>query len=71
MSSMNLKTLLSDTMRVKFDFYRNGELWYSTINGFQFPVPISGLHSSAVLKANDTAKAFEYWIKKQFNQKKD
>lgn len=71
MSNVNLKTLLSDTMRVKFDFYRNGELWYSTMNGFQFPVPVNSLHQTTVLKATDFAKAFEYWIKREYNKAKD
>jgi hypothetical protein len=61
---VNLKSLLTDTMRVKFDFYRDGALWYSTMNGFQFPVSIDSIKPKAVLKATDFAKKFEFYIKK-------
>lgn len=64
---LNLKSLLNDNMRVKFDFFRDGALWYSTQNGFQFPVPVKTLAGTTVLKANDKATAFSYYIKKQFN----
>ena len=40
---LNLKSILNDNMRVKFDFYRDGALWYSTMNGFQFPFPVRTL----------------------------
>lgn len=65
---INLKSILNDNMRVKFDYFRDGCLWYSTMNGFTFPVPTSSLHSSTVLKANDKATNFAYYIKKEFNK---
>lgn len=65
---LNLKSILNENMRVKFDFYRDGALWYSTMNGFQFPVPINTLHQSTILKSNDKATNFSYYIKKQFNK---
>lgn len=65
---LNLKSILNENMRVKFDFYRDGALWYSTMNGFQFPVPINTLHQSTILKSNDKAINFSYYIKKQFNK---
>ena len=54
---LNLKSILNDNMRVKFDFYRDGALWYSTMNGFQFPVPVKTLAGTTILKANDKASA--------------
>ena len=27
--------------KVKFSWYRDGELWYVTETGFEFPVPVS------------------------------
>lgn len=65
---LNLKSILNDNMRVKFDFYRNGALWYSTMNGFQFPVPVKTLAGITILKANDKASAFSYYIKKYYNE---
>ena len=47
---LNLKSILNDNMRVKFDFYRDGALWYSTMNGFQFPVPVKTLAGTTILK---------------------
>ena len=69
MIMINLKSILNDNMRVKFDFFRDGCLWYSTMNGFVFPVPVDSLHPTTILKATDNATAFSYYIKKQFNKK--
>ena len=55
--------------RVKFDYFRDGCLWYSTIKGFQFPVPINTLGKDSVLLANDKAERFRYWIKRELNKK--
>ena len=57
---LNLKSILNDNMRVKFDFYRDGALWFSTMNGFQFPVHVRTLAATSILKANDKANAFSY-----------
>ena len=65
---LNLKSILNDNMRVKFDFYRDGALWYSTMNGFQFPVPVRTLAATSILTANDKATAFSYYIKKYYNE---
>ena len=37
---MTLKELVKGK-KVRFKFYRDGELWYETDDGFEFPVPIS------------------------------
>jgi len=37
---MNIKDLVKGQM-ARFEYYRDGELWYKTDGGFMFPVPIS------------------------------
>jgi len=58
----NIKEMVKDK-RVKFDFYRAGELWYVTECGFRFPVPASDT-GDAVFKAEDKAILFMRWIRK-------
>lgn len=65
----NIKSILNDTMRVRFEYFRDGCLWYSTLNGFYFPVDVSNTHSTTVFKGTDYAKNFEYYIKKEWNKK--
>jgi len=48
--------------KVQFQFYRDGELWYST-DDFEFPVPISDI-GNATFKAEDKAIFFMRWIRK-------
>ena len=67
---MSLNSILTPTQRVKFDYYRDGNLWYSTINGFQFPVPVNTTLVTVYL-ANDKAEKFKYWIKRYYNQLKE
>lgn len=38
---MNIKDMVKDGKKVNFKFYKLGELWYETEDGFAFPVPIS------------------------------
>jgi hypothetical protein len=68
---LNLRSILTPNMRVKFDYFRDGALWYSTQNGFQFPVPINTLSHTSVCLANDKAERFDYWIKKYYNKTKE
>ncbi len=44
---MSLKEMVAGDKKVKFEFYRNGELWYKTENGFMFPVPIADTGTGA------------------------
>lgn len=67
---VNLKSLISPNIRVKFDYFRDGCLWYSTQNGFQFPVNVNGLSKMTTLLPNGKATDFEYWIKKEYFLKK-
>lgn len=61
---MSLKDMVSGDKKVKFEFYRSGELWYSTENGFKFPVPIADTGTGA-FNAEDRAMLYMRWIRKQ------
>jgi len=49
--------------KVKFLFYKEGELWYVTECGFEFPVPISDT-AGATFNNEDKAILFMRWIRK-------
>ncbi len=50
--------------QVTFEYYRDGELWYTTECGFKFPVPIEDA-GTAVFKAQDKAILFMRYIRKE------
>ena len=58
----NIKDMVKDK-KVKFLFYANGELWYTTECGFEFPVPINDV-GTANMMAEDKALLFMRWIRK-------
>ena len=60
---MNLKDMVSGDKVVRFAFYRDGELWYRTEDGFEFPVPIREA-GTAVFLAEDRAMLFMRYIRK-------
>lgn len=61
---MNIKDLVKDNT-VVFQFYRDGNLWYQTVNhNFLFPVPISDI-GNATFHREDKAILFMRYIKKQ------
>jgi hypothetical protein len=64
---MTLKDLVKGK-RVRFRFYRDGELWYATDDGFEFPVPISDT-GTGIFKAEDGAIQFMRWIRKQLAER--
>ena len=51
------------TGRVKFLYYRKGELYYQCENGFIFPVPIDDT-GDASFNSDDKAILFMRWIRK-------
>jgi len=55
---------------VRFKFYRNGELWYETEDGFPFPVPIDECGYATFL-AEDKASLFMRYIQKQLTAVKN
>ena len=59
-----LKEMIVNNQRVRFAFYRDGELWYETECGFRFPVPISDVGTATFL-AEDRAILFMRYIRKQ------
>lgn len=54
---------------VSFEYFRDGCLWYSTLKGFEFPVPINALGNSSVCKRIEKAERFKYWILKELKKK--
>ena len=49
---------------VTLEFYRKGELWYKTEDGFMFPVPIEDCGDAKFLP-KDKATLFMRYIRKQ------
>ena len=48
---------------VKFSHYFDGNLWYTTQDGFDFPVPVSDIGTAKFL-AEDKAMLFMRYIRK-------
>ena len=66
MNSLNTRTIkemVENNQKVSFRFYRDGQLWYSTECGFEFPVPISEAGTATFL-AEDRAILFMRYIRK-------
>jgi hypothetical protein len=59
-----LKEMVAPGKKVKFAFYRDGELHYLTECGFLFAVPISDVGNATFL-AEDKAILFMRYIRKQ------
>jgi hypothetical protein len=58
-----LKEMVHNDKKVHFKFYRDGQLWYSTECGFEFPVPISDIGNATFL-CEDRAMLFMRYIRK-------
>jgi len=58
-----LKEMIKDNRRVTFVRYKEGELWYATEDGFEFPVPIDDVGSATML-STDKALLFMRYIRK-------
>ncbi len=58
----NIKEVVKDKV-IRFEFYREGELFYETECGFVFPVPLSDVGNAAFL-AEDKALLFMRYIRK-------
>lgn len=59
----SLKEMVSGGKMVNFTHYHDGNLWYTTECGFEFPVPISDI-SNATFHATDKAMMFMRYIRK-------
>jgi len=65
LSPINIPTLKECIQgRVKFSFYRKGNLHYLCDNGFEFRVPIDDTGDAAFLH-EDKAMLFMRWIRKE------
>lgn len=63
--SLTITEMVKDQV-VQFNYYRDGELWYTTFDGFLFPVPVADA-GGATFKAEDKAIYFMRYIRKQVN----
>jgi hypothetical protein len=59
-----LKQMIVNNQKVRFSFYRDGQLWYETECGFRFAVPIEEAGTATFL-AEDRAILFMRYIRKQ------
>ena len=59
-----LKEMIVNNQKVRFSFYRDGQLWYETECGFRFPVPITDAGTATFL-TEDRAILFMRYIRKQ------
>jgi hypothetical protein len=60
----SVKELVAGGKLVHFQFYRKGELWYKTDDGFEFAVPVADA-GDGVFLASDKAMLFLRYIRKQ------
>ena len=60
---MTIKEMVRNHKKVRFSFYRDRELWYTTEDGFEFPVPIEEV-GNATFMAEDRALLFMRYIRK-------
>jgi len=58
-----LKEMVNNNQKVRFQYYRDRELWYATECGFEFPVPIDDT-GTGVFMVQDRAILFMRWIRK-------
>ena len=63
LNTRSLKEMVQHNQKVTFRFYRDGQLWYATECGFEFPVPISE-SGTATFFAEDKAILFMRYIRK-------
>jgi hypothetical protein len=63
LNTRSIKDMVKDKQKVSFLFYRDGQLWYETECGFEFPVPVSEAGTATFL-AQDRAILFMRYIGK-------
>jgi hypothetical protein len=64
---ISIKDMVKNNKKVYFQYYRTGELWYKTEDGFEFPVPIHDTGDASFL-AEDKAILFMRYIRKQMDK---
>jgi hypothetical protein len=60
---IDVKEHVNNDQIVRFNYYRDGSLWYETQKGFMFPVPVTDI-GNATFKAEDRAILFMRYIRK-------
>jgi hypothetical protein len=60
---LRVKDMVKDNKQVTFVHFKEGELWYRTENGFEFPVPVADVGTATML-AKDKALLFMRYIRK-------
>jgi hypothetical protein len=58
----SIKDMVSGDKQVSFVRYRDGELWYVTGDGFEFPVPVADVGNATFL-ARDKALLFMRYMR--------
>jgi hypothetical protein len=66
----SIKDMVKDGKKVKFMFYKQNELWYTTECGFEFPVPIEDC-GDGVFLVEDKAMLFMRYIRKHIKYLED
>ena len=61
-----LKEMIVNNQKVRFSYYRDGQLWYETECRFLFPVPIEDAGTATFL-VEDRAILFMRYIRKQMD----
>ena len=61
-----LKEMIVNNQKVRFSYYRDGQLWYETECKFLFPVPLEDAGTATFL-AEDRAILFMRYIRKQMD----
>jgi len=63
LKTRTIKQMVENNQKVRFRFYRDGQLWYGTECSFEFPVPISEAGTATFL-AEDKAILFMRYIRR-------
>jgi hypothetical protein len=63
---LTLKEMVSDNKKVAFVEYRQGNLWYSTEDGFKFPVPVGDI-GGATFAATEKALLMMRYMRKHLD----
>jgi hypothetical protein len=63
LKTRTIKQMVENRQTVRFRFYRDGQLWYATECGFEFPVPIAEAGTATFL-AEDKAILFMRYIRR-------
>jgi hypothetical protein len=60
---MDIKDMVRDGKKATFAFYKQGDLWYVTEDGFEFPVPVDDT-GDGVFHATEKAMLLMRYIRK-------